>query len=68
MIVDTCLLHDPICDMMNFDCPVYYYDSACYWAEPNIMISLTTSHKITAMFPQYFAYLLFILRHYAMTD
>ena len=51
MIINAGLFHDLICGVPDFDFPVYRYVSACYRAEPNVMISLAVAHEITVMFP-----------------
>jgi hypothetical protein len=51
MVLDSCLLHDPICNVPDANFPVYREVSVTYRAVPDVMIAFTAPHKITPVFP-----------------
>jgi len=67
MKINTSLPHNSICYMTNFYFTVYCYDPVFYWTKPDIVITFTVAYEITAMFMKDFAYLFFVIRHYAIT-
>ena len=63
MMIDTCLFHDSVGNVADFDFPVYSKTAVGDRAIPNIMIAFPPAYEITVMLTQDLANLLFVFRH-----
>jgi hypothetical protein len=66
-MINTCPVHYGIGDMAGLYFTVYRYGQISYGAEPNIMITLSMTFEVTAVFRQFLPDFLLVFGHYVNT-